>query len=352
MAGITVMGAGILGLSVAFALARRGARVMVFEASRVGAGASGGLVGALAPHAPENWNATKQFQLESLLTAESFWAEVARIGRVDPGYARLGRLQPLPDEAAVVRARARERAAGQLWQGRAEWRVIRASAAPGLVPESATGLLALDTLSARLAPRQALAALVAALNAMGVTVAPGSTPPEGASVVIWATGAAGLADLGAALGVPVGGPVKGQAALLDADWRRAPQIYAPGLHLVPHADGTLAVGSTSERDFDDPAATDEALDHVIARARALCPALAHAPVLARWAGLRPRASTRHPVLGPWPGRAGHFVLNGGFKTGFGMAPKLAGVMADLVLKRNDARPPGMALESSLPAAMG
>lgn len=350
MAGIAVMGAGILGLSMAYTLARRGAAVMVVEADRPGAGASGGLVGALAPHAPEGWNTMKQFQLESLLCAGEFWADVAATSGVEPGFARLGRVQPLADETAVARARARAEAAVQLWQGRAEWRVLPARNAPGLALESPTGLVAFDTLSARLSPRGALSALVAALKALGVPVEPGRTPPAGAGAVIWATGATGLADLGAALGVQAGGPVKGQAALLACDWRNAPQIYAPGLHLVPHADGTLAVGSTSERAFDDPHTTDTQLDAVIARARALCPALKGAQVIERWAGLRPRARSRLPVLGPWPGRAGHFVLNGGFKTGFGMAPKLAAVLADLLLEGHDTRPPGMAVEALLPSS--
>ncbi|MCC5987232.1 MAG: FAD-binding oxidoreductase [Pararhodobacter sp.] len=349
MAGIAVMGAGILGLSAAFTLARRGAAVVVIEAEKPGAGASGGLVGALAPHAPEGWNAMKQFQLESLLASREFWADVASTGGVEPGYARLGRVQPLADEKAVVRARAQAKAAAQLWQGRAEWRVLPARDAPGLALESHTGLVAFDTLSARLAPRRALAALMAALAALGVAVEKGTTPPPNVRQVVWANGVSGLADLGAALGVQAGGPVKGQAALLAADWHDAPQIYAPGLHLVPHADGTLALGSTSEREFDDPAATDSQLDAVIAHASALCPALQGATVLERWAGLRPRARSRLPVLGPWPGRAGHFVLNGGFKTGFGMAPKLAEAMADLLLEGHDARPPGMAVEAILPS---
>ena len=39
-------------------------------------GLAGGLVGALSPHVPEQWNTKKQFQLESLLMAEAFWAGV------------------------------------------------------------------------------------------------------------------------------------------------------------------------------------------------------------------------------------------------------------------------------------
>jgi len=39
---------------------------------------SGGIVGALAPHVPENWNAKKDFQLGSLLMSQAFWAGVQR----------------------------------------------------------------------------------------------------------------------------------------------------------------------------------------------------------------------------------------------------------------------------------
>jgi glycine/D-amino acid oxidase-like deaminating enzyme len=52
------------------------------------------------------------------------------------------------------------------------------------------------------------------------------------------------------------------------------------------------------------------------------------------------------MLGAWPGRAGHYVANGGFKIGFGMAPKVAKVMADLVLEGRDGVPEGFRVEAS------
>jgi glycine oxidase len=67
----------------------------------------------------------------------------------------------------------------------------------------------------------------------------------------------------------------------------------------------------------------------------------------RWAGIRPKAASRAPLLGAWPGRAAHFVANGGFKIGFGMAPKVAEVMADLVLEGQDAIPPEFRLDALL-----
>ena len=129
-----------------------------------------------------------------------------------------------------------------------------------------------------------------------------------------------------------------------------PQVFGDSLHVVPHADGTVAVGSTSEREYDDPAGTDAQLDALIAQARALCPDLCAAPLLERWAGVRPRSPSRAPMLGGWPGRPGHYVLNGGFKIGFGMAPKLAELAADLLLDGEDRVPEGFRVTDNLKGA--
>ena len=163
---------------------------------------------------------------------------------------------------------------------------------------------------------------------------------ENQGALIWATGLAGLAELSATLGRPVGSGVKGQALTLRHAARDAPQMFIDGLHIVPHADGTVAIGATSENQWDDPAATDARLDALLARARAALPVLAEAPVQDRWAGIRPRAISRAPVLGEWPGRPGQFIANGGFRIGYGMAPKVAQVMVDLVLEGKDAIPAG------------
>ncbi|GLS85272.1 oxidoreductase [Cypionkella aquatica] len=333
---LTVRGAGIFGLSVAWEAVRRGAKVRVIEAVAVGAGSSGGVVGALSPHVPENWNEKKAFQLESLLMAAGWWAAVEAASGLVSGYGRLGRLQPLADQAAVDLARARGVSAEGLWRGQAAWRVVAATGA-AWEPVSPSGWLVADDLSARLHPRLACAALVAAIRAAGGDVIVGAAEEVGA--VVWATGAAGLAELGADLGCDIGGAEKGQAILLRHAAPDLPQLLVGGLHVVPHVDGTVAVGSTSEREFQD-LNVDHRADDLHARAVAALPVLAGAEVVARWAGLRPKSKSRAPVLGAWPGRDGHFVANGGFKIGFGMAPKVAEVMVDLVLEGRDSVPEG------------
>jgi len=341
-ADVTVMGAGIFGLSVAWACLRRGARVRLIDPGGPGAGSSGGIVGALAPHVPERWNRKKQFQLESLLMAEAFWREVSGAAGRDPGYARSGRVQPLADAAAVDLARARAVTAAALWGDAAVWDVTGDDGGWGIA--SPSGRFVRDTLSARLHPRAACAALTAAIRARGGEIAQAGAE-RGA--VVWATGWQGLAALSETAGRPAGTAIKGQAAALRFEAARLPQLYVDGLHVVPHSDGTVAVGSTSERDFGTADTTDDQLDAVLDRVRAAVPALARAAVVERWAGLRPRARSRAPMLGPWPGRPGHYVANGGFKIGFGMAPKVGEVLADLVLEGRDTIPEGFRVEDSL-----
>ncbi len=338
IADLTVLGGGIFGLSVAWEATRRGARVRLIETRRIGAGSSGGIVGALAPHTPEQWNPKKQMQFDALVAAGDWWREIAARGGVDPGYARLGRLQAVADDAARSLAEARATGAAEHWQGQAEWRLVPDRDFGGWAPSSPTGLLIFDSLTARLHPRRAGQALAAALRAAGAEVIEGRTADlQGA--VVEATGWEGLAALTGPSGAAAGAGIKGQAALLDHDARDLPQLFLDGVHIVPHADGTTAIGSTSERDFASPGETDAQLDTLIATARRLCPALDGARVIERWAGVRPRARSRAPLLGPRPGVPGHFIANGGFKIGFAMAQPVARMLVDLVLEGWDAIPP-------------
>ncbi|MEI4196373.1 NAD(P)/FAD-dependent oxidoreductase [Roseovarius sp. E0-M6] len=343
MPDVTVLGAGIFGLSIAWTCMVRGARVRVIDPGGPGAGASGGIVGALAPHVPENWNDKKQFQLDSLLMAEAFWHEVTAAGGVNPGYGRLGRVQPIGDRAALDLARTREESARTLWGDAATWRVVPADHMLW-APHSPSGHVIHDTLSARLHPRRACATLAAAIRARGGEVAPDGTTK---GRVVHATGIADLTALSTHFGKTIGNGVKGQGALLHFDAHDKPQLFAEGLHIVPHADGTTAIGSTSERDYDDPTATDAQLDDVIDRAMKAVPLLRGARVIERWAGVRPRSRSRAPMLGAHPLHPGDYIANGGFKIGFGMAPKVAQVMADLVLEGRDTIPDAFRPEASL-----
>lgn len=343
-ADITIYGAGAFGLSAAFEAQTRGAKVRVIDPNGVGFGSSGGIVGALAPHTPERWEDKKEFQLESLLMSRDHWPRIEQISGLSTGYGAMGRLQAIPNEHQLDLARFRTGSAETLWKGLAEWRVIPVSNAGDWAPHTPTGWLVHDTLSARINPARACNSLAAAILKQGGEIVTHAAP-EGK--VIHATGVWGLEEMSARLGREVGNGVKGQAILLGYDLPNAPQIFTGGVHIIPHNDGTLAIGSTSERYYENPRETDALAEDLLARAIAAMPQLATAPVLKRWAGVRPRAYTRAPMMGADPDRPGEFVFNGGFKIGFGMVPLAAQKLIDMVLEDRDAILTNFKVEASL-----
>ena len=82
--------------------------------------------------------------------------------------------------------------------------------------------------------------------------------------VVHATGLAGLLALSHGRGRGFGSGVKGQSALFDAPGLATlPQLFIETLHVIAHADGTVALGSTSENTYEDTTRTDAQLDALI-----------------------------------------------------------------------------------------
>ena len=165
MVDLVVHGAGVLGLTVAWEAAKRGLKVCISDPNGIAGMASGGIVGALAPHVPENWNSKKQFQFQSLINAERFWNEVDLESGLDSGYSRLGRLQPIDDEKALLLARNRLESSKHLWCGLAKWQIVDNSGAWSLT--SRTKKWVFDNLSARINPIEACFSLACAIEKRG-----------------------------------------------------------------------------------------------------------------------------------------------------------------------------------------
>ncbi len=352
---ILVVGGGVVGLWVARLAGKAGLSTIILEAETVGCGASGGLLGALMPHMPERWNPKKQFQFDSLVSLESRIAEIESETGLSCGYRRCGRLLPLIKPHHVELARDRTKDAADRWQtpnGGYSWQCLeQAQDADWPALEAMPHGLAFETLAARVDPRRYLTALAKSLaeeviliegDAMQsadplsgtATTTAGRTIKAG-SVVLTA-GYASFALLEHLTGRPsmdFGRGVKGQAALFQADinpeW---PLVFHDGTYVVPHEDGRVAVGSTSELSFESGTKTDEQLEAVVAKAKALCPTLTGAPVIERWAGVRPKAIKRDPMIGAVPGYGNLHVATGGFKITFGIAHEMARCALDLAME--------------------
>jgi glycine oxidase len=365
---LVVVGAGVNGLWLALKAARAGLSVILVERDRIGTGASGGFLGALMPHSPERWNGKKAFQFGALVDLEEEVARLESETGLPCGYRRVGRLLPLPS------ARARETALENAAHARANWGA-RFSFDVAHTPDKhdwpsilwAPHGVVYETLSARLSPPALIAALAARLSAMpNVTIrqglalvridherrlaqlSDGSELPFGHIALANGVDAFGfVAEARGASDLVLGGAVKGQAALLDAGAPAGlPLVYHDGVYVLVHQNGLVAVGSTSEREFDHPTEPDERLDELLKRARALCPLIKDAPLVGRWANVRPRAVGRDPMLGPVPAAPHVLAMTGGFKISFGIAHRMADcLIAQVTGERGPDVPESFAVEN-------
>lgn len=370
-ADLVVLGGGVAGCWAALKGLRAGLSVVQIEMQQIGAGASGGFLGALMPHMPERWDDKKNFQFAALVDLEAETNLLEAETGLLTGYRRVGRLMPLSTGRQRKTAEMRGHEAARSWQRLFSHHLVSADSWPDwLNPETAPFGMIHDTLSARISPLNLLAALVRACgNYPGFTLmeacecarvdhktshlrlADGRSIGYGHLLLCNGMGAFGLIeDIYGYFPGSLGNPVKGQAALfevkdLPASPDDLPLVFDNGVYVIAHGDGHVAVGSTSETEFGDPDNTDEKLDGIIARAVILCPALQNARPLLRWAALRPRPAGRDPMLGKLPGHDNILTIAGGYKITFGIAHRMAdAALAEIGATAGPAIPPTFAPE--------
>jgi glycine oxidase len=231
------------------------------------------------------------------------------------------------DESSVILAKKRKETAKDLWQNFATWDIIDNSKEWELM--SPTGFWIFDNLSALIHPRLACLSLAQALNKKGCEFL---LEGKNQGKVIWATGVHDLSRISQKFEKNFGNGVKGQAALFKLKKPRSAQLFAETLHFIPHLDGTLAVGSTSENSFEHSDTNDGNLQALIIKASNILPELKGKDPICTWANVRPRSRSRAPVLGEHPLYPSEFIMNGGFKIGLGMAPQMGKVFSEFLLQ--------------------
>lgn len=338
---VTVIGAGLIGLSCAWHLARDGHRVVLLDASREPQESSWAAAGMLAPH-HEAEQPTPLWRLcaDGLERWPGFLADLGLTPQQADWRDRGGWIRAA-DLAELDRLETSLR-----WLRIAGTDVLRLSPAAYArgCPGAATGVGALWLPGAQVDPRRVLPILRAACLAAGVEDRSGSpvTAIDATTVhtadgrhlgdeVVLASGAwtPALAALtGARL---AGAPVKGQMIRLAGPCH-LPGFVRQGHHyLMSRRDGSVVVGATMvETGFersDDPAA----IKALAAWAGEAVPALAGNQVSEAWTGLRPRLAGGLPAIGRV--RPGLCVATGHFRNGVLLAPLTGAIVAELIAGR-------------------
>lgn len=341
---VAIVGGGVLGSATALRLAQHGARVVVLEKAIPGAEASSAAGGMLVAQVDALADGPLlRLGLRSRTTWTAFAGELERLSEQRVGHVRSGALVLAFDDAELHALR--ERYAWQRPAGHA-CDVLTGDEArrlePALGPEVVGAIRLPDE---EQVDAQALAqALPSAAASVGVHFrrglvrrvaiedgrAVGLELDEGqlaARAVLLAAGAWTTMVEGTGLPRDAVRPVRGQLCKLAM--RTPPTrhllLYAGGF-LVPHANGELLCGATTEHVGFDKRVTAGGVARLLPPALRAVPALADAELVTCWAGFRPSSSDGLPLLGESP-TPGLFVASGHHGNGLLLAPESARLVA-------------------------
>ena len=321
-----VIGAGVIGLSLALELRAQGRSTLVLERGEAGREASFAAAGMLAASQVAGPPALRQMALESAAMFPDFVSGLeSRSGaRID--FQRSGAIHYGELAAAVPLS---------------EPELKKLEPAASFLPP--VYLLPEDFVD----PRTLMAALIEAARRDGVVLLHGSEVTE---ILVERGRASGVKTAHSSYQAPVvvnccGAwsaalspstpvrPVKGHMLCLlppaGVNLRHAVRSELLDVYMLPRSDGRIVVGSTLEEAGFDKRVEPATILRLHQLAADLVPQLGEARIHESWTGLRPAAPDGLPLLGE-TALGGYFLATGHFRNGILLAPATAAAMAQLI----------------------
>ena len=346
-----VIGAGIIGLSLAIELNKRGLRVLIVEKGEPGREASWAAGGMLADFLLETPPALRDLATASARMYPEFVRELEDESSMKIDLRDQGTLL-FADMKTVVRpvlAGPFDSAEGRLRPATTQAYALPrplAELEPALSTSSPPHFTALFVKERCVDPRQLTAAAIGAARHRGVDFSSGN---QVLSVELAAGKAAGVrtskTEFAAGIVINCAGawagqigpdpfptrPVKGQMLCVVMPQKELVRhvIRTPNVYLIPRSDGRLVIGATQEEAGFDKQTIPETIQKLRQSALDLVPKLADARILEDWAGLRPGTPDGLPILGA-TATPGYFVASGHFRDGILLAPVTARVMGQVI----------------------
>jgi glycine oxidase len=349
---VIVIGAGIVGCTVAYELARSGARVQVIEPRSPGQGATRASAGILAPYIEGHGSAPlRDLGKRSLDLYDAFMARLCEDSGHDVVYKRNGTFELAFSDDDVNRLRElsellRQQDVESRWVEPGDFGGVEPLAAPGargalLIPtHGLVGVTSL-TLAAAAAAERFGARFTIETGAIRIFEAPGRRPgvqtsstTVDADLVVLAAGSwSSRITVDGVEAVPVK-PIRGQLIQLQAPPGAIDRVmWGPNGYLVPWPDGSVLVGSTVEDVGFDESHTEAAVERLRAAAVSLVPSLATAAMSSVRTGLRPKGPDDVPILGRSQVVPGLIYATAHYRNGVLFTPLTVELVRDLAFDR-------------------
>ncbi|HUR99158.1 MAG TPA: glycine oxidase ThiO [Pyrinomonadaceae bacterium] len=348
---VLIIGGGVIGLSIARALHKKGAgRITVVDRGSIGGEASWAAAGMLAPNietdASESFH---RFGIESLQLYPDFAAALLEETGIDIELDRSGTLCLAFDEseaAELLSIYERQRLSSVHVEHLAGSDI-------GYLEPSVSALASIALLYPndwQVENRKLLAALmkfaringirilenveVSDVSADGVRITGAKTSGGDISseVIVIATGAWTSLIKIAGVSLPISvKPIRGQMISLHTGTRQIFHvIYSPRGYVVPRADGRVLVGATVEDAGFNKSTTPDGIKSLRHAGAEIIPSFGDLEITGEWSGLRPLAADGLPVIGDLPGYENVFVATAHYRNGILLAPKTAKIISERI----------------------
>jgi glycine oxidase len=336
---VIVVGAGIIGLSLAIELNKQGLRVLVVEKGEPGREASWAAGGMLVDFPTETLPGLRELATASARMYPEFVHELEDESGLKIDLRSAGTLLFLdasPGPAALD---------PHGWLAR--WRELE----PNLKAANlrATSRVGVYLKERSVDPRHVTAAALAAARHRGIDFSSGNHvlavemangKADGVRTNKTQFAAAMVVNCAGAWAGQIGPhsfptrPVKGQMLYVAMPQKEMVRhvVRTQEVYVIPRSDGRMLIGTTVEEAGFDKQTVPETILKLRRAAVDLVPNLADARILEAWAGLRPGTPDGLPILGATP-TPGYFVATGHFRDGILLAPVTARAMAEVILGR-------------------
>jgi glycine oxidase len=331
---VVIIGAGIIGLTLAISLRKQGLRVLIVERGEPGREASHAAAGMLAPAGGETPAVLSSLAEASAQLYPEFVHELEDESRLKVDFREQGTI--------LVSRHARFPSGAE---------VLSQDQLRSYDPELNLKLIPAGQFTAAFIhersvdPRLLVAAAVKAAQHRGIDISSGS--PVNALLVSGdrAVGvetdrtsysAAAIVNCAGAWAGTLGPqrlpvhPVKGQMLAVVHGPQLRHVVRSEEAYIVPRGDGRLVIGSTLENDGFNKQVDVNTIRSIFHAAVELLPGLASSKQHEVWAGLRPGTEDGLPILGATSTR-GYFVATGHYRDGILLAPVTAEVMTSVIV---------------------
>jgi glycine oxidase len=348
---IAIIGAGAIGLSIAWRLAQRGAAVTIFEQGQAGKGASHAAAGMLAACAEVEPGEERLLTLNR--ASQALWPAFA--AELEHASGQSVDLRPEGTLVIALTADDRARLSHHLefqralrlpleWLSGAEVKRREPHLNPNLVGAIFSAAdhqvdnrkvvaalrAAVERADCVIAEHSRVERVVAENGRVSGVIAAGAMHRVGTVVVAAGAWSRGIEGLGVR---PPVRPIKGQMLALRMD-ARTPLlrhvVWAPGVYLAPRLDGRLLIGATVEEKGFDPHLTAGAQLALLQAAWRVLPGIEELPIEETWVGFRPGSRDDAPILGAGP-LEGLVYATGHHRNGILLTPITAQAIADLII---------------------